>query len=171
MTPAYDFATTGTLSPDPAVAKAQKAEHKKASQRENVLKLQHSRGPIPRGRKPIAKENSARRERRRKAFRQRLGRADWKALRLACFARDGWQCRGLVRVPSFSDPKFVVHDGTIQRCPYVDESQTGKGLVADHKTYARFGHENLDDLRTLCRSCNAKATRSERANHAAGFRR
>jgi hypothetical protein len=52
---------TGTLSPDPAVAKAQKAEHKKAAQRENVLKLQHSRGPIPRGRKPIAKRSKKRR--------------------------------------------------------------------------------------------------------------
>lgn len=60
--PAYEKAfTTGTLSPDPAVAKAEKAKHKKSAQRQNVLKLQQSRGPIPRGRKPIAKHTRKRR--------------------------------------------------------------------------------------------------------------
>lgn len=124
-----------------------------------------AKGKPAKARKPIARENPERKARRQKAFRARLSRADWRALRLACFARDGFQC---VNMPGADCGTSWTRIGEV-RCEYVDESRTGKGLVCDHLTYSRFGHENLDDLRTLCRSCNARATRALRANHANGF--
>jgi 5-methylcytosine-specific restriction endonuclease McrA len=97
--------------------------------------------------KPIRKENPEAAARRRKAFNARLHRKDWKELRQQCFDRDGYRC-------------------TIAGCGVTDHTRTGEGLVADHLTYARFGHELLSDLRTLCKDHNRAETVAKRANWA-----
>lgn len=110
--------------------------------------------------------NPERRARRTAQFKARLARADWKALRLACFERDGFRCTA-VEVPAICDigvAGYHRHVVCLDRCEYQDDTRTGKGLVADHLTYRRFGHELLSDLRTLCRSCNARLTVLTRAN-------
>lgn len=111
-------------------------------------------------RKPVAQMNPARKARRARGYRARLARADWTPLRLACFERDDFRCTGR-----------LAFEQTTIRCTWRDITRTGKGLIADHKTYARFGRENLDDLRTLCSSCNSIETTSKRANWAEPRRR
>lgn len=82
---------------------------------------------------------------------------------MECFERDGFRCQGEVEYMMCSNEGVGIAMTTTQ-CWYVDESRTGSGLIADHLTYARFGKELLSDLRTLCRSCNARFTVAERAN-------
>lgn len=113
-----------------------------------------SRSPIKQGGTPIKKVNPERKAKRAKKFKAYLSSAAWKNLRLARFRVDGWRCTAVV-------PLCI---GEFMRCPNWDETGSGKGLICDHLTYARFGHENLDDLRTLCRSCNARETTGKRAN-------
>lgn len=114
--------------------------------------------PIARSMKKIRKVNPDAKARRTKAYKARLARKDWKALRMECFERDGFRC--VADLFSWC----VSPDCNGHRCPNEDESRTGSGLIADHLTYARFGKELLSDLRTLCRSCNARVTVAERAN-------
>ena len=109
--------------------------------------------------RPMRQSNPERQAKRRARFKARLNRADWKALRQDVFARDGYRCTalvGLIRAPGL--PVGYV------RCDHTDETRTGKGLVCDHLTYRRFGHELLDDLRTLCRACDRVTTKATRAN-------
>lgn len=121
--------------------------------------------------KPI-KKRGARRARREAEYKSYLSSAAWKKLRLAVFERDGFRCVSRVPVPVvaavYYPEEFDVkrgRDGSATiRCLENDETRTGKGLIADHLTYARFGHENLEDLRTLCRHCNERETVSTRAN-------
>lgn len=63
---------------------------------------------------------------------------------------------------------FEHDDFECRLCPYVDESRTGIGLIADHVGYMRFGGQEIvgEDTRTLCASCNEKETTSKRANWA-----
>lgn len=124
------------------------------------------KGITQKKRKAIPKVNPARKAKRAAKFAAYLRSAAWKALRIARFRLDGWRCTATVMVPNVADDgRSLITD----RCPNWDETRSGKGLICDHKTYARFGHENLDDLQTLCRSCNARETVTKRANHANGF--
>ena len=59
----------------------------------------------------------------------------WRSLREACLARDGYRCR---------------------LCNSPDD------LQAHHRTYARFGHEAVDDLTTLCAPCHDLVTDHQR---------
>lgn len=120
------------------------------------LKQPKRKAWLARGTKPIPKVNAERRAKKAKRYSAHLKSASFRALRLLAFARDGWQCVEII-------------DGV--RCQFVDESRTGHGLIADHTSYARFGHELLEDLQTRCRSCDRRCTPLERANHAQGFRR
>ena len=47
---------------------------------------------------------------------------------------------------------------------------TAKNLIVHHITYERLGHENMDDLITLCKGCHAKVHENDLskkgANHA-----
>lgn len=81
--------------------------------------------------------NPARQARRRKKYQAYLGSAKWKAIRLATFELDGWKCR---------------------ECGWEDVTRTGRGLVADHSSYIRFGGEEIPgvDTRTFCTSCDRK---------------
>lgn len=112
-----------------------------------------TRTPLKRSTKAIRQVNPDAAVRRRKKYNARLHRADWKDLRQACFERDGFRCTAMVE-----------HENTTIRCTWRDVSRKGDGLVADHLTYARFGRELLEDLRTLCKPCNSRLTVSERAN-------
>jgi len=47
--------------------------------------------------------------------------------------------------------RVIFRDG--RRCQLC--GQGGKGLEAHHLTYARLGHEDLNDLITLCPACHA----------------
>lgn len=109
------------------------------------------RTPLKRSTKPIAKRG-AKKAKRAARFKKYLASAAWKKLRLAVFERDGFRCTTI-------NPQWIV-----TRCEFVDETRTGRGLICDHLTYARFGHENLGDLRTLCNRCNALVTTQTRAN-------
>ena len=116
--------------------------------------------------KKLRAGNANRKAKRTARYKTRLARKDWKALRLACFERDGFRCTAIHEVR-----RVLVFEGEEtpmgtdnRRCLNIDRSRRGVGLVADHLTYARFGHELLSDLRTLCRPCNARLTTLERAN-------
>lgn len=106
--------------------------------------------------KPIPQVNVERRAKRAKKYAAHLRSAFFRALRLVVFARDGWQC--------------VEEIGGI-RCPFIDETHTGKGLVCDHIRYTNFGNESPDDLQTRCRSCDKRCTPLERPNWAQPRRR
>lgn len=63
----------------------------------------------------------------------------FKALRLVCFARDGWTCVD---------------------CGYIDETRTGAGLVADH-VLGFDGPDDpnawdIDNLATRCPVCSGR---------------
>lgn len=73
---------------------------------------------------------SPKKSRRRVLYEKHLRSAHWKALRLACFARDGHQCR---------------------RCKDVLPVAV---LTCDHLHYRTFGHETLADVQTLCVPCH-----------------
>jgi len=80
---------------------------------------------------PLRRANVARRAKRRKRYEAYLRSPQWRVLRLACFEAAGWRCN---------------------RC---EEPLTLRSGHAHHKTYARFGHEDLEeDLEALCRSCH-----------------
>ena len=68
-------------------------------------------------------------------YQDRLKRSDWVILRRMVFERDGYRC---------------------VRCGHQNRKGIIGGLVCDHKTYRRFGHEDLDDLQTLCRDCDRR---------------
>ena len=61
--------------------------------------------------------------------------AAWRSIREACLARDGYRCR---------------------LCNSPDD------LQAHHRSYARFGHEDVDDLTTLCAPCHDLVTDHQR---------
>ncbi len=68
--------------------------------------------------------------------------AVWRAFREQVFARDGYRCTR-------------VTDGV--RCP--NSRRAGAQLVANHRTYDRFGgRERLEDCETLCASCDDAET-------------
>lgn len=124
-------------------------------------------------RKPIPKVNLKAKARRDASYRKYMGSKEWKALRLKVFERDGFRC--IYKRPW--DPRIESLDEYAEmsdarlRCTEVDESRTGRGLICDHLTYARFRHELLTDLRTLCKNHNAHLTVSGRANWAQPGRR
>lgn len=119
---------------------------------------------LKRSTKKIRKANPVAKAKRNAKYKAYLSSAAWKQLRIAVFRRDGWRCTNTFR-NSAQERGWSFVSTLPQRCPNWDETRTtGKGLVCDHLTYARFGHENLDDLRTLCKACNARLTVSERAN-------
>jgi 5-methylcytosine-specific restriction endonuclease McrA len=63
---------------------------------------------------------------RRQAYLDYLASDAWKAIRRRVLARDKWTC---------------------QDC-------NARAGDVHHETYDRFGHEELDDLASLCRSCH-----------------
>jgi 5-methylcytosine-specific restriction endonuclease McrA len=67
---------------------------------------------------------------------RRMRRSDWQELRQQVFARDGYRCQVWL-----DHPAEEVH----------------------HRTYARFGHEELADLISLCRACHKAITNVIRA--------
>jgi 5-methylcytosine-specific restriction endonuclease McrA len=105
--------------------------------------MQRGTKPMPRSSKPLPAVNPARKAKRQQRYKRYLSSAAWKARRAACFARAGHRCERVV-------------EGV--RCP-------NPPTVADHLTYARFGHELPEDLRALCRSCDRIETKLHRANH------
>jgi hypothetical protein len=115
--------------------------------------------PLSRGGR-IRSVNPERRAKRAKKFAAYLSSSAWKKLRKLRFEADGFRCTAIVPFVSTAALNAIYMD----RCMWSDWTRTGKGLVCDHLTYARFGHENLDDLRTLCRFCNARETVANRAN-------
>jgi len=121
---------------------------------------------MQRGTKPMPQTNPERKAKRAKKFKAYLGSAAWKRLRKLRFEADGFRCTAIIPFVSTAAPGAYYMD----RCMGSDWSRTGKGLVCDHLTYARFGHENLDDLRTVCGSCNVRETVAKRANWGAETR-
>jgi 5-methylcytosine-specific restriction endonuclease McrA len=91
------------------------------------------RSSLSRSTKPIPKVNAKRKAKRRKKYAAHLRSPYFRALRMERFTLDGFRCR---------------------RCGGIDETRTGKGLEAAHRTYARFGHENIDDIETACTRCH-----------------
>ncbi len=100
--------------------------------------------PLKRGTKrlqsrtAIRKVNPARKSRRKRRYNAYLRSAAWKSKRAKRLAMDGRTC---------------------QRCGYCPDtapSDTPKRpLDIDHKTYIRFGNEDVErDLQTLCRPCH-----------------
>jgi hypothetical protein len=74
------------------------------------------------------------------------------------FAMDGFRC---VRIKSWYQVGLseVTRRSALRaasgRCPNQDVTRTGRGLVCNHKTYARFRNENVEtDLETVCVSCD-----------------
>ena len=105
--------------------------------------------PLPKPTSRMRSENPERKAKRRRGYAAHLRSPYFRALRLERFALDGWQCTA-ENVPMFASGYVW------RRCPVMDETQTGKGLHADHLTYARFGHELLEDIRTVCASCHRR---------------
>jgi hypothetical protein len=75
----------------------------------------------------------------------------FRALRMERFRLDDFRCQGMRMLGR--DAAFMP---ILLRCEFVDESRTGKGLHPDHRTYARFGAELVEDLVTLCRYCHMR---------------
>lgn len=125
-----------------------------------------SQTPIKRSRKAIRQVNPVAKAKRTKKYKAYLSSAAWKAKRQERFRLDGWRCVAVVCVESVLafEGEELAMGSRYQRCPNVDETRTGKGLVCDHLTYARFGNENLDDLRTLCKGHDRRETVLHRAN-------
>lgn len=57
---------------------------------------------------------------------------EWRAIRMEALGRDGFAC--------------AVCGATTDRAR----------IEVHHRTYERFGHEDVDDLLTLCQPCHAK---------------
>lgn len=92
--------------------------------------------------KPMAKVNKARLDKRTKRYKSYMSSMDWKLKRIACFTRDNWTCQ---------DCGWRDKDACL-----LSELITPRQLHADHLTYARFGKERLSDLVTLCADCHMK---------------
>ena len=99
-------------------------------------------------RKPLAKvgKQKPKRQRRFKAF---LASAAWKKIRAAALARAGHRCQQIenIAVP-MPDGTYSGYNGHVStRCPAT------VGLTVHHKTYARFGGDELpEDLVVLCKA-------------------
>ena len=91
------------------------------------------RGQPPRRKKPLRSSNAKRQARRKAAYARYMHSAAWRTLAQAVRERDDNRCTRVVQ---------------IYRCPATTR------LTVHHKTYARFGHERLEDLTTLCWSCH-----------------
>jgi 5-methylcytosine-specific restriction endonuclease McrA len=65
----------------------------------------------------------------------------WWAIRKEALKRDSYRCQECGRGHKDDDPRL----------------KPGRRVVLEvhHLTYKRFGHERLEDLKTLCRRCHA----------------
>lgn len=110
------------------------------------------RGRGPSRPTPIAKANPERQARRRARYAGFLRSAAWRAIRLETFRLADWTC---------------------VLCGWRDETETGRGLVADHLSYARFGGREIpgEDTRSLCRACDRRITPLTRTNWATARRK
>lgn len=86
--------------------------------------------------KPIPQVNVEAKAKRDKRYRAHLSSAYWKKLR-----RERWEM--VLKM-------FGV--GTCENCGALIESLSGAHL--GHRTYARFGHELIDDVEIDCPPCN-----------------
>lgn len=91
---------------------------------------------LKRSTKPIRKVNPVAKAKREKRYKAHLSSAYWKALR-----RERWEV--VLR---------MYGDGTCENCggPIVSLSEAHLG----HRTYARFGHELIEDVEIDCPRCN-----------------
>ena len=114
--------------------------------------------PMPKPTSRIRKSNPERKAKRRKSYAAHLRSPYFRALRLQAFERDGFRCTETLLVETGQSMHLGhgawIHNVRPERCPV--RSADGKGLHAHHKTYARFGNENVDDLVTLCTRCHRR---------------
>lgn len=68
----------------------------------------------------------------------------WKIIREMCLIRSGFTC---------------------EKCGRAGKQMGGTStLHVHHKTYARFGMEDMDDLQVLCKSCHSNCHRLKKYN-------
>ena len=118
----------------PSVPKPEPREKKPRKRLQSNKRLQ--------AKTPLAKVNKARLDKRTKRYKVYMSSMAWKLKRIACFTRDNWTCQ---------DCGWRDKDAC-----FISELISPRRLEADHVSYARFGRENLDDLRTLCTDCHMK---------------
>ena len=116
--------------------------------------------------------NPERQAKRRKANAKYYASPEWQAIRLETFERDGWQCTRIITIRGAVAREYTGKDAATFRCPFVDESRTGRGLVCDEESYAHRGRPGkTPKTRTLCTRCSEIETVRLRANHFNGFNR
>ena len=106
--------------------------------------------PIRRSTTPMREKNPERIARRRKGYKAFLSSAAWKRIRRETFEHDGYQCTAEI---------WWMTIGTHQRCLFVDETRTGRGLHAHHRRYGirALGNEIPgEDTTTRCESCHRR---------------
>ena len=149
-----------TIYPAPKPAPREKAPKPKKPRtplkRGDSARLSRS-GPGPTTRTPMKKVNRERLDKRTKAYRAYMASPEWKAKRAACLARDEYTCQvcGYKKGPGLDAIGDVIED---------------RQLHAAHLTYARFGHELLEDLVTKCSDCHLNREHAMNAIRPRGLR-
>jgi 5-methylcytosine-specific restriction endonuclease McrA len=116
-------------------------KEKRPRKRLQAKKRLESHKPITR-KTAVKKVNKARLDKRTKRYKSYMSSMAWKLKRIACLTRDNWTCQAC----GWKD----------ERACFLSELIAPRQLEADHLTYARFGHENVDDLLTLCTACHRR---------------
>lgn len=105
-----------------------------------------TRAPLPRG--GIRRSNPARKAKKAARYKAFLSSAVWKRLRREALARAGHRCEAL-RPATYSCALGGGSLAVVARCPEIEK------LTVHHKTYRRFGGNELpDDLEVRCKSCH-----------------
>lgn len=165
------------------------AKPRKPLARIGKKKLAALGGQTPRSslatRKPMARENTATRSKRRTRNAEYYKSPEWRAKKKAVHERDGYRCTERLFVPSDSQAWHYpdafdarrARDGSWSiRCmntgEIVNGKQTARGLVCEETSYGHRGvPDRIDTCRTRCKDCDRRQTPLERVNHAQGFRR
>ncbi len=113
---------------------------------------QPQRSPLPRATKPVPKINARRQAKRLKGYREFMASAVWRRIRKAALERAGNRCEQT----SFGPDATSLNGFGFFHCPNTTR------LTVHHKTYARFGGNELpDDLFVLCKGCHDRLEASK----------
>lgn len=125
------------------------------------IALKRSRKPIkrtgvPKRKTAVWKINKARLAKRQAIYDAYMQSPEWTVIRAAVLQRDQWEC-----VQCGARGTGYLYPDEIRPDLFPPSSKKHKRVVwnqlhVHHKTYARFGHENLEDLITLCKECHDK---------------